>query len=131
MRAYCDWYGAAPSDAALEALSRALLADPGREGFQLLARDLRGRAVGFATVFWTWSTLRAARVGTLNDLYVAEHARGSAAAERLVREALARVRDRGAVALEWQTAPDNARAQRFYERLGAERSSWLDYSLPA
>ena len=98
---------------------------------QLLARDLRGRAVGFATIFWTWSTLRATRVGTLNDLFVAEHARGSGAAEALVRACVDRCRARGAVALEWQTALDNHRAQRFYERIGAERSQWLDYSLRA
>ena len=131
VRAYCDWYGASPDDDALLALTRALLADPEHEGLQLLARDLRGRAVGFATIYWTWSTLRAARTGTLNDLFVAEHARGSGAAEALVRACLDQCRQRGAIALEWQTATDNHRAQRFYDRLGAERSQWLDYSLRA
>jgi RimJ/RimL family protein N-acetyltransferase len=30
----------------------------------------------------------------------------------------------------WQTASDNRRAQRVYERVGAERDDrWLDYSL--
>ena len=54
MRAYCDFYEVAPADEALLALSRALIADPEREGVQLLARDEDGAAVGFATVFWTW-----------------------------------------------------------------------------
>ncbi|MBI5103996.1 MAG: GNAT family N-acetyltransferase, partial [Solirubrobacterales bacterium] len=81
MRAYCDFYEVAPADEDLLALSRALIADPRREGVQVLARDWRGRAVGFATVFWTWSTLSAARLGLLNDLFVAEHARGAGAAE--------------------------------------------------
>ena len=31
--------------------------------------------------------------------------------------------------LAWQTARDNARAQRVYDRVGATRSEWLDYSL--
>jgi len=57
-------------------LSRALLADPEREGLQLLARDDAGRAVGFATLYWTWQTLAAARVGVMNDLFVAPEARG-------------------------------------------------------
>ena len=52
-------------------LSRALLANPQREGLQLLARDDTGRAVGFATLFWTWQTLVAAGVGLMNDRYVA------------------------------------------------------------
>jgi hypothetical protein len=68
LRAYCDFYEVAPSDEALEALSRALLADPRREGLQLLARDQAGNAVGFATLYWTWQTLAAARVGVMNDL---------------------------------------------------------------
>ena len=38
MRGYCDFYEVAPSDEALLALSRALIADPEREGLQLIAR---------------------------------------------------------------------------------------------
>jgi hypothetical protein len=34
MRAYCDFYQVAPGDQALLELSRALLADPQREGLQ-------------------------------------------------------------------------------------------------
>ena len=60
MRAYCDFYQVAPGDQGLLELSQALLADPQREGLQLLARDDAGRAVGFATLFWTWQTLAAA-----------------------------------------------------------------------
>ena len=76
MRAYCDFYQVTPSDRELLALSRALLADPQREGLQLLARDDAGTAVGFATLYWTWQTLAAARVGVMNDLFVAPEARG-------------------------------------------------------
>jgi Acetyltransferase (GNAT) family len=75
-RAYCDFYQVTPSDRELLALSRALLADPQREGLQLLARDDAGRAVGFATLYWSWQTLVAARVGVMNDLFVAPQARG-------------------------------------------------------
>jgi Acetyltransferase (GNAT) family len=75
-RAYCDFYQATPSDRELLELSQALLADPQREGLRLLARDDAGLAVGFATLYWTWQTLAAARVGVMNDLYVAAEARG-------------------------------------------------------
>jgi GNAT superfamily N-acetyltransferase len=131
MRGYCDFYESNPSDAALLAMSRALLADPEREGVQLIARDDAGRAIGFATIFWTWSTNAAARVGTMNDLYVAPEARGSGAADALIRACVERCRERGAVRLEWQTALDNHRAQAVYERVGGKRDQWLDYSLPA
>lgn len=129
MRAYCDFYGAAPSDDALLALSGALLDDPRREGVQLLARDDTGAAIGFATVFWSWSTLRGGRIGVMNDLFVAPAARGTGTADALIEACRERARDRGALRLEWQTARDNHRAQAVYERVGGERSEWLDYGL--
>jgi GNAT superfamily N-acetyltransferase len=131
LRAYCDFYQVAPSDQALLELSRALLAGPEREGLQLLARDDAGRAVGFATVYWTWQTLAAARVGVMNDLFVAAEARGTGVAEALVAACLERCRGHGASRLVWQTARDNGRAQALYERIGATREDrWLDYELP-
>ena len=133
MRAYCDFYEVAPPDDALLAMSRALLADPEREGVQLIARagGSGGEAIGFATIFWSWSTTAAARIGTMNDLYVSPAGRGSGAADELIRACLERCRERGAVRLEWQTALDNHRAQALYERVGGRRAQWVDYSLPA
>jgi len=133
MRAYCDFYEVAPSDDALLEMSRALIADPSREGVQLIARAPSGEAVGFATVFWSWSTTRAARIGVMNDLFVAPHARGAGAGrvgEALIAACAEATRSHGAVSLAWQTAPDNERAQALYDRIGARRSQWLDYDLP-
>jgi GNAT superfamily N-acetyltransferase len=131
VRAYCDFYQVTPSDLELLALSRALLADPQREGLQLLARDDAGRAVGFATLYWSWQTLVAARVGVLNDLFVAAEARGLGVAEGLIAACVERCRNHGATRLVWQTARDNHRAQAVYARVGATRDDrWLDYDLP-
>jgi GNAT superfamily N-acetyltransferase len=130
VRAYCDFYGVSPSDDDLLALSRALIADPEHEGVQLVARDDGGRAVGFATIYWTWSTLSAARQGVMNDLFVAEEARGGGVAEALIEACAERCRERGAVQLAWQTALDNERAQAVYDRVGGRRERWLDYWLP-
>ena len=132
VRAYCDFYEVDPSDAALIALSHALIADPELEGVQLLARDDDGRAIGFASLFWTWATTRGARIGVMNDLFVAPEGRGSGAAEALIEACRRRCRERGAVDLEWQTARDNHRAQAVYDRVGGRRDDrWLDYSLAA
>jgi GNAT superfamily N-acetyltransferase len=131
MRGYCDFYEVAPTDEALLAMSRALIADPRLEGVQLIARDEARTAIGFATIFWTWSTSAAARIGTMNDLFVAPGARGSGTADALIRACADRCRERGAVRLEWQTALDNARAQAVYERAGGTREQWYDYWLPA
>ena len=131
VRAYCDFYQVTPSDQALLELSRALLADPEREGLQLLARDDAGRVAGFATLYWTWQTLVAARVGVMNDLFVTPEARGSGAADALIAACLERCREHGATRLVWQTASDNRRARAVYERIGATREDrWLDYTLP-
>ena len=130
MRAYCDFYEVDPSDDDLLAMSRALIADPEREGTQLIARDGDGRATGFATIFWTWTTLSAARLGVMNDLFVTEDARGTGVAEDLIAACAERCRERGITVLDWTTAHDNHRAQRLYDRIGAGRDDrWLDYSL--
>ena len=129
MRAYCDFYQVAPNDEDLIALATALVEDPDHEGVQLIARDTAGQGAGFATVYWTWSTTSAARIGVMNDLFVAEHARGQGLADRLIDECRTETARRGARRLTWQTAPDNLRAQAVYERLGATREQWVDYWL--
>ena len=128
MRAYCDFYEVAPSDDELLELSRALIADPEHEGVQLLARE--GRAIGFATIFWSWATTSAERIGVMNDLFVGPEARGTGVAEALIEACRAECNARGAGKLTWQTAPDNAAAMKLYDRVGARREQWVDYWLP-
>jgi GNAT superfamily N-acetyltransferase len=129
VRGYCDFYEVAPADDALLAVSRALIADPDREGVQLIARSGEGEAVGFATIYWSWDTLVAARVGVMHDLFVIPSARGTGAADLLILACLDECRRHGAAKLGWQTARENTRAQRVYERVGATRDEWIDYSL--
>src|SRR5690242_19884114 len=81
---YCAFYEASPPVDQLAALSRALVDDPEHEGLQLLARSEQGLAVGFATLYWTWSTTRAFRLAVMNDLYVAPEARGGGAGRALI-----------------------------------------------
>jgi GNAT superfamily N-acetyltransferase len=129
MRAYCDFYATSPTDNDLFGLATTLIADPEHEGVQLIARAGDGRASGFATLYWTWSTTHASRVGVMNDLFVAEDARGRGLADRLIKACRAESARHGARRLTWQTAPDNLRAQAVYERLGATREQWIDYWL--
>jgi GNAT superfamily N-acetyltransferase len=131
MRGYCDFYEVAPSDEDLLAMARRLIDDHEREGLQLIARDADGRAVGFATIFWTWTTLSAARLGVMNDLFVTEAARGTGAADALIEACRRECARRGARRLSWQTAPDNLRAQKVYDRVGGNREQWVDYWLLA
>jgi GNAT superfamily N-acetyltransferase len=104
-----------------------LLAE-GRDGAQLVA-EVEGEIVGFATLFFTWSTLRAERISILNDLYVGEAARGTGAAAALFQGARSLSRERGCAEMEWQTAADNHRAQAFYAKMGGQRGDWVSYSI--
>src|SRR3954452_5617582 len=132
MRGYSDFYEVDPSDEALLLLSRALIANPEYDGVQLIARDsATGNALGFATVYWLWSTSRAARIGVMNDLFTAREARGRGVGEALINTCLELVRERGAAVLQWQTALDNHTAQALYERVGGIREQWYDYYLEA
>jgi GNAT superfamily N-acetyltransferase len=130
MRGYSDFYEVDPSDEALLAMSRALIANPEFDGVQFIARDSEtGEPLGFATVYWMWSTSRAARIGVMNDLFTAEGARRRGVGEARIGACLRAVRERGAALLQWQTARDNHTAQALYERVGGIREEWYDYYL--
>ena len=85
--------------------------------------------MGFATIYWYWSTLSAGRIGIMNDIFVHPDARGTGLADALIGDCVQRCRDHGAVSLGWQTAKDNFRAQAVYDRIGGVREEWLDYSI--
>jgi ribosomal protein S18 acetylase RimI-like enzyme len=130
MRAYCDFYRAAASEAALRALAETLLADPQGSGLQLIAREQDSKAaVGFATLYWSYSTLSAGPIGVMNDLYVAPEARRRGIATALIEACREQTAQHGRISLEWYTAPDNLHAQAAYERTGAEREEWFSYTL--
>ena len=115
-----------PADQDLRALIDVCL--EGREGVQFVAeRD--GKLVGFATLYFTWGTLAAAREAVMNDLYLVESARGSGLAEELFLVCTEESRRRGCAEMVWETASDNARAQRFYDKMGSTRGRWVSYSI--
>ena len=129
MRGYCDFYEVAPADAALRALALTLIEHPDTSGVQLIARDDDGTAIGFATLFWSYSTLAATSIGVMNDLYVDAGARSRGLGAALIRTCEAECANRGVLLLEWETAPTNMRAQALYDRFGAARSEWISYTL--
>src|SRR5690242_3449712 len=75
MRAYCTFYESDPADEDLYAMASAFL-DQGSGGTQLIARDSAGQALGHATVLWSWDTTLGRRLAVMEDLFVAEAARG-------------------------------------------------------
>jgi ribosomal protein S18 acetylase RimI-like enzyme len=129
LRSYCDFYEVDPSDSELESLCRALIADPDKDGIQLIARNEDGEPLGFATVYWTWQTLSAGRAAVMNDLFVTVPARGRGIGRALIEECRRRAGERGVTELVWETAPDNEASQRLYDSIGAEKSTWIYYAL--
>lgn len=85
--------------------------------------------VGYACLYWHFTSLVPAETVLMNDLFVAEGNRGEGIGRALIEASAQVARERGAHHLEWATAPDNAAAQRLYDSTGAERSEWIEYEL--
>ena len=101
---------------------------PSDDGLLLGARR-EGQLVGYACLYWHFSSLQARETVLMNDLYVDPTTRGEGVGRALIEASAAVARERGAHPLEWATAPDNKTAQRLYDSTGAERSSWIVYEL--
>jgi GNAT superfamily N-acetyltransferase len=129
LRGYTDFYESNPTDQGLEEMARSVIAAPEDEAFLLVATDDDGEPVGFALNQWKWSSLSGARVVVMDDLFVAESARGQRLADELI-EAVAEVaRRHGAPVLSWFTTPDNKRAHTVYDRVGGSAETLLEYAL--
>jgi GNAT superfamily N-acetyltransferase len=88
------------------------------ESVIFLARLDDGAGAGFTQLYPFFSSVRAARVWVLNDLFVADDARRRGVANALLDAAAAFARDDGAIRLELETTPDNASAQALYRAAG-------------
>jgi GNAT superfamily N-acetyltransferase len=99
------------------------------DGGLLLGARAEGRILGYACLYWHFSSLEATETVLLNDLYVEKAARGRGVGRALIEASAEVARERGAPYLEWSTAPDNRTAQRLYDAFGAERSEWITYEL--
>lgn len=87
-----------------------------------------GVAVAFATVYFSYSSTAAAKVGVMNDLFTLPGYRGRGIAKALIEHCLDYALSRQAVRLQWTTALDNERAQRLYDSLATSKKPWLFYT---
>ena len=128
MRKYLHFYGKEePAEGAIAGLIRHLLEHPDH-GLQFVAQR-GGETVGFATLYFTFSTLQLKRAAILNDLFVAGHARREGVGEKLFRTCLAYIRERDFAYMQWETGPDNGTAQSLYAKMGGERSESICYTI--
>ncbi|MDX5420193.1 MAG: GNAT family N-acetyltransferase [Hymenobacteraceae bacterium] len=96
-------------------------------GCQFLYR-IDGRVVAFATVYFTFTSTIAQKVGVMNDLFVVSDVRGKGAGRALITHCLDYALSKGACRLQWVTATDNEVAQRLYDSLNTNKKPWLFYS---
>ena len=101
---------------------------PSEDGLILGARS-DGELVGYACLYWHFSSLEACESVLMNDLFVGESARGQGVGRALIEAAAAVARERQVPFVEWSTAPDNETAQRLYDSTGAKRTEWFSYEL--
>jgi GNAT superfamily N-acetyltransferase len=127
---YQKFYGATP-DVERNRRFFARFVHPSDEGL-LLGAWVDGGLAGFATLYWFFSSTKAADSVLMNDLFVREDVRGAGIGKALIERSLDEAHRRGAAHLEWFTAPDNLVAQRLYDSLpGARRSTWYAYEVEA
>lgn len=98
------------------------------EGIQFVA-EKDGKLVGFATLYFTFSTTKAEKITVMNDLYVVEEERGAGVAQKLFKACENHSKKNGYAHMAWVTAQDNHRAQRFYEKMGGSVADWLSYTI--
>ncbi|QKF32394.1 GNAT family N-acetyltransferase [Bacillus velezensis] len=97
-------------------------------GIQFVAEQ-DGKLIGFATLYFSFSTTKADKITIMNDLFVAEKARGTGAAQELFKRCETFTKENGYAHMSWITASDNYRAQKFYKKMGGSLRDWLTYSI--
>jgi ribosomal protein S18 acetylase RimI-like enzyme len=116
-----------------EAVSRAFIGERLQRGDSvLLLAALDGSdGAGFTQLYPTFSSVRAARVWVLNDLFVEPQARRRGVAQALLGAAADFARADGAARLELETNHDNLTAQALYDAAGWQRYDGTQrYHLP-
>lgn len=97
--------------------------------FEALLAERRGKPLGLALFFHSYSTFEGRRSLFLEDLFVREEARGTGVGRRLLAAVAALARDRGCkrldlIVLDWNPARD------VYAHLGFKAAEeWLPYRL--
>jgi GNAT superfamily N-acetyltransferase len=126
---YQRFYGnTAPDDAHNAAFFGGFVA-PSDRGMLIGAYGDDDVPAGYTCLYWTFSSISASDVVLLNDLYVRPSSRGTGVGKALIAVARDVALERGASHLRWATTLDNRRAQRLYERVGADRIALFEYEI--
>jgi ribosomal protein S18 acetylase RimI-like enzyme len=93
-----------------------------RPAFEAYIAERAGRALGLCLFFYSFSSWRGELGIYVQDLYVADEARGTGLGRRLLAETARLAKHRGATYLRLSVARENTAAQQFYRRIGMSES---------
>ena len=86
------------------------------------------QALGFATVYISYSSTLADRVAVLNDLFVLPEQRGQGIGKQLIEHCQSYATKRDCARLQWLSSQDNKQAQALYDSLETNKSPWYFYT---
>ncbi len=113
--AYREFYG---QQSDLEQAEQFLLERLHKEESVIFLAYLNAKPVGFVQLYPTFSSVAMKKAFILNDLFVAEHVRKQGVAQALIEKCYSYCVQNDARYLCLETATDNVRAQKLYEKLG-------------
>jgi GNAT superfamily N-acetyltransferase len=113
-RAYCDFYAAKVSEEVTDRTWKRIL-DPDSAVMCIVA-EVDGQVQGFANCVVHENTWEIQPVCYLEDLFVAEAARGHGVGHALIEWLRNAMRAEGWARLYWLTREDNAQARRLYDK---------------
>lgn len=125
--AYCDFYEVTIPASVTESSWRRLLADVEPNVFGLVAEQ-DGRVVGIANCVLHLSTWNIEPRCYLNDLYVAEDARGTGVGKALIQHLQDMAATQKWAKVYWLTHESNAAARKLYDSL-TPPSGFIQYSV--
>ncbi|WP_348621030.1 GNAT family N-acetyltransferase [Paenibacillus polymyxa] len=99
-----------------------------QNGIQFVAEQ-NGELIGFATLFFTFSTMKADKITVMNDLFVLEPFRDTEVESQLFLECQKYSQNHGYAHMTWITSTENKRAQIFFKKMGAVQGrDWVHFS---
>lgn len=115
-----------PGDDQIAELIQTLLEK--EEGIQFVA-EKDGELVGFATIYFSRSTMKVQKITVMNDFFVLEPYRDTKVESLLFMACQKYTQDMGFSHMTWITSAENERAQQFFHQAGAVQGNWLTYSI--